>query len=209
MTKYFATVLLALASAVVLVACGGGGGDAGQQQQQPPPVQVHLWGDSILAGYGVQITPVERMRAQRPAWVLVDHAANGAALHALLPGLAAPPPGVGRYVVLEAGFVDAYQGLPGFEQDLRAAVQHLLDQGRVPILTGVPGTPRPPPLAAAYNTATHAVAREHGLQHAGWGEAYAGEGDVVADGIHRTQAASDRLAALLVAAIERAVAARP
>ena len=57
-----------------------------------------------------------------------------------------------------------------------------------------------------FNAVTLRLAAELGLQHAGWREDYRGPGDVISDQIHRTQEASDRLAALVVAAIERAAA---
>ena len=185
-----------MAAAVSLAACGGGGPPASQ------PLAVDVYGDSILSGYGVAVTPIERMRAARPAWRITDHTANGLALKALMPGFV-DAPRTGRVVVLGNGLVDAIQGLPGFEQDLRMAVRQLRAEGRVPVLTGVIGTPRPPPLAEAYNAATLAVAREYGLQHAGWGEAYR-EGDTAADGLHLTQDASARMVALLIEAIEKA-----
>lgn len=190
-----------MAVCVVLAGCGGGGGGG---ESTRPPVTVDLYGDSILAGYGVQVTPVERIRAARPGWVVVDHAANGTALKALMPGFAQAPR-TGRIVVIGNGFVDAFQGLDGYALNLRSAVQQLQREGRVVVLTGVVGTPQPPPMAATYNAITLAIAAEFGLQHAGWGEAYQ-DGDASPDGIHRTQQASDRLAGLLVAAIERAAA---
>ena len=196
--NYVFTVLLAMASAVVLVACGGGGGG------EPPAQQlvVDVYGDSIMAGYGVRVSPVARIREVRPGLQLVDHSAPGTPLKALMPGFATAPR-AGRVVVIGNGFVDAFQGLDGYALDLRSAVLQILSERRVPVLTGIVGTPRQPPLAAPYNAITHAIAAEFGLQHAGWGEAYR-EGDAAADGIHRTQQASDRLAVLLAAAIERA-----
>ncbi|WCM86640.1 hypothetical protein [Acidovorax sp. NCPPB 3576] len=56
--------------------------------------------------------------------------------------------------------------------------------------------------AAALNAITLSVAHDLGLQHAGWGEDYRGPEDLI-DSVHRSQAASDRLAVLLVAAIDR------
>lgn len=189
-----------MAAAIALAGCGGSGSGPSQA------LVVDVYGDSILAGYGLAVTPIERMRALRPAWRITDHAANGLALKALVPGFAEAPR-TGRVVVLGNGLVDAMQGLQGFEQDLRAAVLQLLAEGRVPVLTGLARTPHAPPLAAEYNAATHAVAQEFGLPHAGWWEAYR-EGDAAPDGVHRTQAASDQLVALLLAAVERAGPAR-
>lgn len=191
-------VLIAMTSAAVLVACGGGGGG------EPPalPLVVDVYGDSIMAGYGVRVSPVARIREARPGWQLVDHSAPGTPLKALMPGFATAPR-AGQVVVIGNGFVDAFQGLDGYALDLRAAVLQILAERRVPVLTGIVGTPLQPPMAAPYNAVTHAIAAEFGLQHAGWGEAYR-DGDAAADGIHRTQEASDRLAVLLADAIERA-----
>lgn len=51
------------------------------------------------------------------------------------------------------------------------------------------------------NEITLRLAEEYGIKHTGWGEDYQGSQDVT-DGIHRTQEASDRLAALLVKTIK-------
>lgn len=172
-------------------ACGGG----------DRPVTVDLYGDSIMAGHGVQASPAARIRSVRPDWVVVDHSAPGTPLKALMPGFSSSPR-TGQIVVIGNGFVDAYQGLDGYAQDLRTAVLQVVAEGRTPVLTGVIGTPNPPALAHEYNAATHQIAKEYGLSHAGWGEAYR-DGDTSPDGIHRTQAASDKLADLLIQAIEK------
>lgn len=174
-----------------LSACGGGG----------QPVTVDLYGDSIMSGYGVQVSPADRIRSARPDWGVVDHSVPGTPLKALMPGFSSSPR-TGQVVVIGNGFVDAYQGIDGYAQDLRTAVLQVVAEGRTPVLTGVIGTPNPPALAHEYNAATHQIAKEYGLAHAGWGEAYR-EGDASPDGIHRTQAASDRLADLLIQAIEK------
>lgn len=193
--------LIALAAVAALISCGGGGG--GADAPAPQALGVELYSDSIGAGYGVRVPPAARMQQLRPAWQVVDHSVNGLQLTALMQGFAGLHR-TGRYVPLALGLNDAYLGALGYEQSLRTAIEQLQREGRVPVLTGVVGVPRPPALAVRHNAITHALAREYGLQHAGWGEDYRGEVDVIADGIHRTQEASDRLAALLVAAIERA-----
>nr|WP_235492165.1 hypothetical protein [Paracidovorax avenae] len=98
-----------------------------------------------------------------------------------------------------------------YEVDLREAIRIVQAEGRTPVLAGIVNlpvadlfTPERVARRAELNAVTLALAEELGLQHAGWGEDYRGPGDVI-DNVHRTQAASDRLAALLAAAIERAI----
>lgn len=194
---------------------------------------VELNGDSILAGYGVDPTPVDLIRQARPRWVIDDRAVPGLKLESLFQGYTEPYPGApaehyprgpqppfaeverhSRVVVLSLGPNDAfnYVDVEAFKGYLRGAVELLLSEGRVPVLTGLVGMPEDNPIfdaeqverLHAFNAYTHALADEFGLEYAGWDADYRGEIDVAPDHIHRTQEASDRLAPLLIAAIERA-----
>lgn len=197
------------------------------------PLTVELNGDSILAGYGVDPTPVELIRQARPRWVLDDRAVPGLKLESLIQGYTEPYPGApaehyprgpqppfaeverhSRIVVLALGLNDAFNlvDVVAFEAYLRGAITTLIGERRVPVLTGLVGVDKAAPIfnadqvarIHAFNAITHALAAEFDLEHAGWDADYQGPQDVAPDHIHRTQAASDRLAHLLVAAIERA-----
>ena len=202
---------------VFLAGCGSGGSDSAPAQQ----VSVEIHGDSILTGPGIATRPTQAMQALHPDWRIEDKSISGLALRSLVRGLQTaehniPPFAAvqlsGCYVVLEAGGNDALGlfELADFDADLRAAIAHVRASGRVPVLTGIVDlpvsdfvTPERKARRDEFNAHTMTLAREMGLQHAGWGEDYQGLQDVI-DGIHRTQAASDRLAALLAGAVERA-----
>ena len=196
---------------LVLAACGGGGGDA----PKPAQIGVDIYGDSIMTAPGIATPPPAAVRLLRPGWVINNHALAGSTLQQTLQGFAGQPR-TGRYVVFEHGGNDALElRTPAeFEADLREAIRVVRAEGRVPVLTGIVDLPGDPvyfmgPVRirmAELNAVTLRVAAGLGLQHAGWREDYRGPGDVIADQIHRTQEASDRLAALVVAAIERAAA---
>lgn len=190
---------------VALAACGGGRdtADPDDTSEAARSASVDFYSDSIGAGYSVSVSPGERMAQVRPDWVIVDHSVNGLKLSELAQVFASLPRS-GKYVVLALGINDANAGEAHFERHLRSLIERARSEGRTPVLSGIVGTPNPDPLAAQYNVVTHQLAREYGLQHASWNEAYRA-GDVSADGLHRTQEASDRLTDLLVAAIERAV----
>ncbi|AVS67842.1 hypothetical protein C8245_21155 [Paracidovorax avenae] len=214
----FAGVLLAL------TACGGGGRDASQ------PLTIEIYGDSIVRGPGLSAPLPATLRALRPMWAIDDRSASGLVLADLVAGYAEPWPGAppdayprgpqppfaavhraAHVVVLAAGLNDALEmrAPAQYEADLREAIRIVRAEGRVPVLAGIVDLPAADLFTAErvarraeLNAVTLALAAELGLQHAGWGEDYRGPADVI-DNVHRTQAASERLAALLVAAIER------
>lgn len=211
-------------SSVLLLGCGGGSSN--------PPPSVEIYGDSIPFGPGIQSNIAAQIRILRPEWIVIDVSASGADLRDVLDGYAEPyanapreayPAGpqpalskrvkAGQYQVIAVGGNDALgmSTQEDFESRLREVVRVIRSEGRIPIITGIVNAPP----SEAFNLAvlarrdelngiTHAIAKEYGLQHAGWGEDYRGEVDTIADRIHRTQEASDRLAALLIEAIERA-----
>ena len=208
--------------AVALLGCGGG--------SAPAPVSVEIYGDSITFGPAIERNVAAQVEALRPGWTVDDRSAVGLDLRDLVTGYAEPFPGApksdypkgaqpafdkvqrsARFVVIELGGNDALSEWPPeqFEADLRSVIDVLVREGRAPVMTGIVGVPPSDyftPAAMArrdvLNAITHKVAQAYGLPHAGWGEDYRGESDTH-DQIHRTQAASDRLAALLVAAIEK------
>lgn len=209
--------------AVALVGCGGGG-------STPAAVTVEIYGDSITFGPAIERNVAAQVEALRPGWTVDDRSAVGLDLRELVTGYAEPfagapksdyPKGAqpafdkvrrsARFVVIELGGNDALSERPPeqFEADLRSVIDTLVREGRVPVLTGIVGVPpsdyfTPAALARrdVLDAITARVAIAYGVRHAHWGKDYQGESDTL-DKIHRTQAASDRLAALLVAAIER------
>lgn len=216
-----------MAFAIALVGCGGGG-----PEKSDDVVSVEIYGDSILIGPTLQRNVAAQMRALRPGWSVVDVSASGSGLQLVLHGYNEPYPNapheaypagpqkalsrrqmVARYQVIAVGGNDALLGNDPavFEAGLREAVQIIRSDGRVPIISGIVNapagdafTPRVLLLRDELNAITLRVAMELGVVHAGWGEDYRGDADVIGDRIHRTQDASDRLAALLVAAVESA-----
>nr|WP_232521767.1 GDSL-type esterase/lipase family protein [Paracidovorax citrulli] len=120
-------------------------------------------------------------------------------------------PSQGQIIVLGLGLNDALEmrSVDQFEADLRDALRIIHSEWRTPVLTGIVDVPvadlfTPERVRRRHelNQVTLRVAEQMGVSHARWGEDYRGVGDVI-DNIHRTQVASDRLAALLVEAIER------
>lgn len=215
-----------MAVAMALTGCGGGG------STQVSRVSVEIYGDSILIGPTLQRNVAAQMRALRPQWTVVDVSASGSGLQLVLHGYSEPYPNapreaypagpqealsrrqmVARYQVIAVGGNDALLGNDPavFEAGLREAVQIIRGEGRVPIFAGIvnapPGDTFTPAVLARrdqLNAITLRLAAELGVTCAGWGEDYRGDADVIGDRIHRTQDASDRLAALLVAAVESA-----
>lgn len=191
-----------------LVACGGGDDNRDGKQAEPakptPELTVDLYGDSIGAGYAVEVTPAERIALLRPTWEVMDYSVYGLKLDELMQVFTSIPR-TAQYVALALGFNDANEEASNFETNLRAAIEIVMREGRTPVLSGLVGVHAPTPRMVRYNAITHHLAREYRLEHAGWGESFQ-SGDVSPDGIHRTQEASDRLAALLAGAIERAAA---
>ena len=218
--------------ASLLAACGGGGGGAPVVVGPTPVItacSVEVNGDSIIVGPTLSPTPMQRLGMLRPGLEIIDKGISGLTLNSLYNGYGvpydgAPAPRLGtqlrfnqiqrtsRIVVVELGGNDAYSSLPAvtFEQQLRAIVATIQGEGRVPVLTGIvkltaagafdQGTVD---RAAELNVVIHRVAVEMGVIHAGWDEVpFAGEVETI-DGIHRTQAASDRLVEQLAKTLDQ------
>lgn len=220
--------LIFAAALGLLVGCGGGGGSSDRTAELHT---VEVYGDSIVRSPGLAVPMAQALRSMLPGWSIDDRSASGLRLAELMTGYAEPFKGAARelypagpqpafaavsrqahVVVIALGANDAPGTRPvdAFERDLREAVRIVRAEGRTAVLTGIVGLPVsdafPAPWvarSAELNAITLAVAAELGLQHAGWGEAYEGPKDVI-DSVHRTQDASDRLAARLASAIERA-----
>ncbi|MDA8455178.1 GDSL-type esterase/lipase family protein [Acidovorax sp. GBBC 3334] len=193
-------------------------------------MSIETFGDSILRGPGIAMPIPETMMSLRPGWAVEDRSAVGLLMQDLLLGYTEPYPGApadafplgpqppfnavrrdAEIIVLGLGLNDALEmrSPADFEANLRDALRIIHSEWRTPILTGIVDVPVADLFTAErvqrrreLNSVTLAVAADLRVEHAGWGEDYRGVEDVI-DNVHRTQAASDRLAALLVAAIER------
>lgn len=219
-----AKALTAILLALAITGCGGGGGDG------PKPVNVAIYGDSIPFGYDLPVGLVQRMEELRPQWVIQKRYAGSLRLQQLVDGYKEPfdnapawtyPAGpqkpfveetrTEQFSVVQVGVNDTFHDSSNCEAHMRLVITTLLKEGRTPILTGIVGMELdtfPPHVAPQWKTCnamTHALAKEYGLQHAGWDLDYRGPQDLKPDRVHRTQEASDRLAVLLVQAIERAM----
>lgn len=215
--------LYALFVLVLLVSCGGGGGS------DIPPPRIAIYGDSIMFGYDLPVSPIARIREARPTWVLDERYAGSLQLQQIVDGYKEPfdnapawtyPAGPQRpfveetrlanVVPIQAGVNDVFHNSSRCEQNMRLVITTVLKEGRTPVLTGIVGLELdtfPPFVGEAWhrcNTAFHVLAKEFGLQHAGWDTDYRGPQDIRPDRVHRTQEASDRLTVLLIQAIDRA-----
>lgn len=218
-------------SAVALFAlCGLSGCGGGSTSEPPEPVRISVdfFGDSLWRGLGVDVSLVQQVRIQRPEWAVGDYTAVGLLLRSLMAGYEEPyvnapaasfplgpqPPFEavkrnGRFTVISLGGNDAYSlsSVEQFEKELRQAIAIVQSEGRVPVLTGIPGVPVGDVFNQSVidrckemNQVTLDVAEELRLPHARWADDYRGPSDTI-DGIHRTQEASDRLATLLIKTI--------
>ncbi|WP_026431072.1 GDSL-type esterase/lipase family protein [Paracidovorax oryzae] len=193
-------------------------------------MSIEIFGDSLMRGPGISMAVPRTMMSLRPGWVVEDRSAIGLLMQDLVLGYKEPYPGApadayplgpqpafnairrrGQIIVIGLGLNDALEmrSVEQYETDLRDVLRVVHSEWRTPILTGIVDvpvadlfTPERVQRRNELNQVTHRVAEQLGVSHAGWGEDYRGVGDVI-DNIHRTQAASDRLAALLVNAIER------
>ena len=194
-------------------------------------MSIEIFGDSLMRGPGIRMAIPRTMMSLRPGWVVEDRSAIGLLMQDLILGYKEPYPDApadayplgpqppfnairrrGQIIVIGLGLNDALgmRSVEQYEADLRDALRIVHSEWRTPILTGIVDvpvadlfTPERVQRRHELNQVTLRVAEQMGVSHARWGEDYRGVGDVI-DNIHRTQAASDRLAALLVEAIERA-----
>ena len=195
------------------------------------PLSVELNGDSILFGWACESTPAMQMRAERPKWTITDRNACGLRMADFMVGYQESFPGApsdmfpagpqqafkeaphaSQVMVIGLGLNDSYGLLSAddYRQQLLATLAVIRDAGAVPVFTGLMQIPH-----GYYGPAQDAnldefhrvmrdVAMEEGVIHAGWDDEYEGEGDLQPDHIHRAQAATDRLTARLIAAIDEA-----
>ncbi|GKS85655.1 SGNH/GDSL hydrolase family protein [Acidovorax sp. SUPP1855] len=176
-------------------------------------------------------TPAQRILARRPRWVIDDRTAAGLQAYDLVRGYDAPfdsaPPELfprgpqgpfdtephpSRIVVLQVGVNDhARPGfdIEAFEDDYRGLIGFVHSLGHAAVVTGI--TPvsdkifGPAALATmqAINAAIRRVAADTRTVHAHWDSMPFSVDRDTTDGIHPTQAASNRLADRLTVALER------
>lgn len=210
-------------AALVLMAALGGCGGGGTDSVSPPaaaataPCTLELNGDSILDSPGI-IRPAARLAAQRPLWQIEDDSLSGLSLRELIAGNDhrevepyAAKQHSAEFVVVENGGIDALEerSTIEFEADLRLIIDRVRGRGALPILTGIVAVPvgelfTAPRVQrrAELNAIVSLVAQQEALPYAGWDTAeFAGVGETI-DTIHRTQPASDRLVAKLVATLD-------
>ncbi|MDA8443921.1 SGNH/GDSL hydrolase family protein [Paracidovorax valerianellae] len=177
-------------------------------------------------------TPAQRIVFKRPGWVVDDRTAAGLRVYDLVRGYEepfenAPPylfprgpqgpfdtePHASRIVVFQAGVNDhARPGfdLEQFEADYRGLIRVVRSLGRAAVVTGL--TPvsdkifGPEALATmrAINEVIHQVAKDTRTLHARWDSMPFSVDTDTTDGIHPTQAASDRLTDRLTTTLDRA-----
>ena len=217
---------------LAVAACGGGEDAAQTEHAQGTPAAVHvtLDGDSVLFGVELGRSPAQML--EQAGLIVSNKTAVGLRLQDLLTGYAQPflnaaphyypngaqpayalVPRASDVVVLQAGTNDALGLLPveDYAALMRQAIDILHAEGRAVVLTGiVPVDLRNQFVSApviaqvqAFNHVQRQLALQYGLVHAGWDTAYEGPQDTM-DGIHLTQAASDRLSLLLAEAVRQA-----
>ncbi|MDM0078253.1 SGNH/GDSL hydrolase family protein [Variovorax sp. J2P1-59] len=219
--------------AAVLTACGGGGGggtgDSGYVAAASKPLTdakpdggagpvpvvgctVELYGDSIMAGNGTSETPAMTLQRLRPGLqVVADHAVPGTTLLVQMQGFA-DSPRTARYVVIENGVIDSWQG---YSIDLMLAsysvmIEQLRSEGRVPVLTGfshqsVGGTVSADNILRrdAYYGIIKNFAGQMGVAFADWGSVpFNGPSDLL-DFVHPNKVYSDRLVEQLASTLDQ------
>lgn len=217
--KLFTTLILI----ILLCACGGSGSEL-------KPLKIELNGDSIMYGHGIDIKPDSRLKEFRPDLIIENKAESGLTLNSLvkgyttawangpIPRLGVQPPfseikRTSDVVVISLGGNDAYGNLPisEFENQLRAVISIIQNEGRTPIITGIVQlTPSDTGFdqdtvhrSIEFNKVINNVTNELNVINANWSTVeYNGLSDTI-DQIHRTQIASDRLVLRLAETIDK------
>jgi 5'-methylthioadenosine phosphorylase len=207
------------------------------------PAVIDVFGDSISRGYGITKNLVDTNSVLEPTWNFINRSANGVTLKAVRFGYAESYPGApasefplgpmppfgtvakaGKYTVIAVGLNDA-MGITypqvtftaqDFEVDLRAVVNRAIDEGRIPIITGLPNINWQSQIFAgrntqvrdkviAFNNVCAQVATSLNCKFANFNSAYNSDARNTIDGIHPTQENSNKLAALLRTAIKNSI----
>mgnify|MGYP003945773027 CR=1 FL=1 len=223
------TTSISILAAAALAACGGGGKDETSDyaltgtyaaepakpaaESKPVPVEgctVEMYGDSIMAGNGSAETPAMTLQRLRPGLQIVaDHSAAGTTLSMLYASFPASPR-TARYVVIENGVIDAWQGVAPqpFLNTYSVMVERLRSEGRVPVLTGFARQTGPIKGGDAsrrdpYDAVVKSFANESGVAFADWGDVpFNGAADLL-DFVHPSKGYSDRLIEKLAETLDR------
>lgn len=205
------------AGLLALAGCGGGA------SRTPPPAPqavsaapqrctVEVYGDSIIASNGTPERPLAAWQKKRPALSFVDHSAPEVLLTELgrrFDGL----PRRGRWVVIQAGVVDAWRNVEParYVQTLEALIERVRAEGREPVLTGFSRQVAAPALHIRkaqlirrdqYDALTRIVAARQKVHFVDWGAVPFRGADDLQDGVHPGFDYSNRLFEKLVAALE-------
>lgn len=210
--------------ALLLAACGGGGAEA---PTKPPLARVAFYGDSIMAGAIVvpykdsgelisswlPVRPVERI-ASIAGVEAVDYTVPGAAVREALAGqlwVKFPPwedhvlVERARVLVVRFGPADAIRGtLPdAFERDLGRLVVLAREAGKRVLLVGTTRLQEGDARQQELDVRIRQVAVAHQVLFVdARAVRFDGAGDLV-DGVHPTQAYSDRVSEAIAAALAR------
>lgn len=225
-----ACILGMLALTATLAACGGGGdgggGSAGfapaatEPAQAAPATQtsveaptragdcsVSLYGDSIMVG-------VAPAFAQARGKYRIEHKAVPGAQLMHLDRTFNNDSRTARFVVIENGSIDAWQGRPPvlLALTLGAMADYVRAEGRQPVLTGpsnvaqFPGSVLPvfgEAGRAQFEVELKKVVADQGIAFADWGSVHFEGAADVPDGIHPRQAYSERLALRLAETLDK------
>ncbi|SCK56533.1 hypothetical protein VAR608DRAFT_5880 [Variovorax sp. HW608] len=194
----------------MLAACGGGS-EAGNSsfgsfdqknvgsafsKDPAPDIQcsVVLYGDSIMRGEPlVQEGPQRRIQRARPSWNVELRAVAGQTGYEGAQLAMSDPRPTPAVVVLQWGVNDATHRIRDFSL-MRALIDKVREEGSRPLLTGPSPTTNDIPSWLTVNTMLYAVAQDSGTPWANWGA----EPLPTLDGIHPTQASSDKLVDKLI-----------
>lgn len=188
---------------------GLGVGSADAAPRRPAEgCSVALYGDSILrGGYGGTVDkrladpPAAALRRMRPAWSVTDHSVVGESAHVRRPTFVKEAMSA-RVIVIQYGINDAGNGY-AYEPALRAMIEHIRDQGKTAVVTGIARV-KPGALGTrqAYDAIARRVAAETGAVFADW-NSVAFDAAEMADGIHPGQPYSTRLAERIAVTLDR------
>ena len=172
------------------------------------------YGDSILAGNGTEITPMQVLQSMRPAYRIVDRARAGTRLDTLAAKFDAEDLAGGDVVVIENGVIDSWFDAPigQFLSHIDNIVSRIRVEGRIPVITGfsrqVPGMLDGAALALRdyFDLALKLECAALKVVFADWGAVPFGGAEELLDGVHPAKAYSDRLVDRLASAIDQSLA---
>jgi len=226
---YIKSILLIVLQ-LLLISCGGG---AGSDVKPPESTKctVELNGDSIMSGIGIDTFAISISKL-RPNYIIVDKALTGLSLGSMYSGYTAPYAGApvppfgpqpqykdvirtSKVILIELGGNDAY-GLidPNiFRNQLEEIIKIILNEGRIPVLTGIVPLAYDPngifnqavlDRATELDTIVHELAIKYSILDAHWRTVeFNGLSDTI-DSIHWKQIPANRLINRTIETIDKA-----